>query len=70
MSIPVPIFNEDMSRQTNFIFVQYELMRYTLKGDYLKEKSRLLDSSDPQTDLVNLWYNRLVEFNKRSRRRL
>lgn len=50
--------------------VQYEMMRYTLKGDFLKEKGRLLESSDPQADLIRLWYNRLVEFDKRSRRRL
>jgi hypothetical protein len=37
------------------------MMRYTLKGDYLKEKSRLPETNDPQADLVSLWYNRLQE---------
>jgi len=52
------------------IFVQYEVMRYTLRGDYLKEISRHPGLSDPQADFVDLWYNRLREFSKRTRRRL
>jgi len=51
--------------------VQYEKLRYTLKGDYLKEKGRHPElGGDPQLDLISLWYNRLVEYPKRSRRRL
>jgi hypothetical protein len=50
--------------------VQYEVMRYTLRGDYLKEISRHPGLSDPQADFVDLWYNRLREFSKRTRRRL
>jgi len=59
-----------MSTIFNTSLVEYELMRYTLKGDYLKEKGRRLENGDPQADLISLWYNRLVEFDKRSRRRL
>jgi hypothetical protein len=59
-----------LSKEIKIGIVQYELMRYTLKGDYLKEKGRRPEGGDPQADLVSLWYNRLVEYNKRSRRRL